>query len=45
MIRVTLKPAQVFVGKHRIHHGFIGILLMLHDFRDWRVWIRDFWSS
>lgn len=41
MIRVTLLPPRCYVFGRHIHHGLIGMLLMLHDRRDWRCWLPD----
>lgn len=39
---------KFYVRTHRIHHGFtgcfltfVGIVLALHDRRDWRRWFKD----
>lgn len=40
-IQVTLKPARVYVRGHRIHHFWLGVILIASDWRDWRVWITD----
>lgn len=42
MLRIELLPPRVYVLNHRIHHGFLGLVLMLHDRHDWRVWLSDF---
>ena len=41
MIRVSLHPPRVTVFGHRVHHGLIGLVLLLHDRHDARVWLRD----
>lgn len=43
LIVVTLRPARVYVAGRRIHHFWAGLLLILSDIRDWRVWWKDFW--
>ena len=42
MIRVQLFPPRCWIFGRRIHHGLIGLLLIVHDRHDARVWIRDF---
>lgn len=44
---VSIGPVQItrdrrmYVGRCRIHHGLVGLLLLVHDAKDWQVWIRD----
>lgn len=40
-LEVTLRPARVYVFGHRIHHGLVGLILLLHDRNDWKVWVKD----
>ena len=42
MIRVSLFPPRCFVMGRRLHHGAIGLLLLVHDWHDRRCWLRDF---
>lgn len=41
-LRVTVRPARCYLLGRRVHHGFFGLLLLAHDWRDWRVWVMDF---
>lgn len=42
MIRVRLLPSpRVWILGRRVHHGLLGLVLLLSDVHDWRVWLRD----
>lgn len=41
MLRVTFRPVRCYVFGRRVHHGLIGLVLLLHDRHDYRVWLRD----
>jgi hypothetical protein len=41
ILRLELLPPRCFIANRRVHHGLLGLALMLHDWHDHRVWIRD----
>jgi hypothetical protein len=40
-VRITLWPPRTYIFNRRIHHVWPGVLLILSDLKDWRVWLRD----
>jgi hypothetical protein len=40
-LRITIHPPRLWILNHRIHHGLLGLLLLIHDHRDWRHWLSD----
>lgn len=45
-LRVRLLPTpRCYLLGRRVHHGLVGLLLVLHDVRDFRVWVRDFFRG
>lgn len=41
-IEITFRPTRVYVLGRRVHHGLLGLVLVLLDRHDWRVWVTDF---
>lgn len=41
-VRIEMVPSpRVYVFGRRLHHGLVGLALLLSDVHDWRVWVRD----
>jgi hypothetical protein len=40
-VDIQLHPPQLRVGGRRIHHAWIGVAILLSDYKDWRVWVSD----
>lgn len=45
MIRVDLRTRRVWIFNRRIHHFWLGVILIASDWRDWRVWVADLWKG
>lgn len=41
MIRVTLLPPRCYLFGRRVHHGAVGLVLLLSDWHDRRRWLAD----
>ncbi len=43
LIVITFRPPRVTVAGHRIHHAWLGVVIVLSDLKDYRVWLSDLW--
>jgi hypothetical protein len=42
MIRFTVRPLRCYLLGRRVHHGLIGLALIVHDRKDRGRWLSDF---
>jgi len=40
-VRFTVRPTRLYIADRRVHHFWVGLLIALSDYRDWRVWVPD----
>lgn len=40
-VQIAVHPARCTLFGRRVHHGLVGLILLLSDVHDWRVWLRD----